>query len=492
MMAAFAFADVSHLSPGASRAFVSTDPTIVEARAAYKAGAFTRAAMLLSSAEVTDAAARDELTEVIRRMRREYNLDRAGLLIKLRESIPDVTDADLDRWMAAEQVQYRTIDGQIWFFRREPGHILLFCKEAIDRRDAHTALKPGASAPDSWTLEDHLKEIIASAANSATPEVLPLKTRVKYTLTVNANPRGAKSGSLLRVWLPFPQVYGRQRDAKLLRSNPDGATVAPPAIDGDPVSGVPQRTVYLERKIDDPSQPAKFEIEFEFITSAFYPKLDDTRPKPGASAPDRSRIDSSYLSQRPPHIVFTPELKAKANEIVGAETNPLIKARKIFIWLDENLRWTPEEEYCVIPNLSMHGLTRGKGDCGVASMTFITLCRIAGVPARWQSGWTTNPVGWNMHDWSEIYIEPWGWIPVDASYGRQKSDDPAVRDFYFGHTDSHRLIVSLDYGRELSPAKQSFRSEPLDFQRGEVELDGRNLYFDEWDYEIEFEREPVR
>ena len=96
-----------------------------------------------------------------------------------------------------------------------------------------------------------------------------------------------------------------------------------------------------------------------------------------------------------------------------------------------------------------------------------------------------------MHDWSEIHVEPWGWIPVDPSNGRQKSDDPAIRDFYFGHTDSHRLIASLDYGRELSPAKPSFRSEPLDFQRGEVELDGRNLYFDEWDYEIEFHCEAA-
>ena len=95
-----------------------------------------------------------------------------------------------------------------------------------------------------------------------------------------------------------------------------------------------------------------------------------------------------------------------------------------------------------------------------------------------------------MHDWAEIYVEPWGWLPVDASNGRQKSDDPAIRDFYFGHTDSYRLIVNLDYGSELSPPKQTFRSEPLDFQRGEVELDGNNLYFDAWEYDIKFDREP--
>jgi hypothetical protein len=49
------------------------------------------------------------------------------------------------------------------------------------------------------------------------------------------------------------------------------------------------------------------------------------------------------------------------------------------------------------------------------------------------------------------------------------------------------MIVNLDYGWPLHPAKASLRSEPLDFQRGEVEIDGRNLYFDEWSHEIKFQ-----
>jgi hypothetical protein len=75
-----------------------------------------------------------------------------------------------------------------------------------------------------------------------------------------------------------------------------------------------------------------------------------------------------------------------------------------------------------------------------------------------------------------------------VSYGLQKSDDTRVREFYIGHQDSYRMIVNTDYGRELVPPKHSLRSEPADFQRGEVEIDGRNLYFDEWDYEFKFEQ----
>ena len=36
----------------------------------------------------------------------------------------------------------------------------------------------------------------------------------------------------------------------------------------------------------------------------------------------------------------------------------------------------------------------------------------------------------------------------------------------------------------LHPEKQYLRSEPNDFQRGEVEWKGGNLYFDKWDYNM--------
>jgi hypothetical protein len=65
-------------------------------------------------------------------------------------------------------------------------------------------------------------------------------------------------------------------------------------------------------------------------------------------------------------------------------------------------------------------------------------------------------------------------------------------DFYLGHQDSYRMIVNLDWGRELFPPKKALRSEPADFQRGEVEVDGKNLYFNEWEANTEVVREPLK
>ena len=50
--------------------------------------------------------------------------------------------------------------------------------------------------------------------------------------------------------------------------------------------------------------------------------------------------------------------------------------------------------------------------------------------------------------------------------------------------------MNNDFGQPLIPPKRYPRSETVDFQRGEVEWDGGNLYFDQWDYDLRVEPEP--
>jgi hypothetical protein len=78
-------------------------------------------------------------------------------------------------------------------------------------------------------------------------------------------------------------------------------------------------------------------------------------------------------------------------------------------------------------------------------------------------------------------------VPVDISYNLQLSDKEEVRDFYLSGIDSYRMIVNQGIGGRLHPEKLHMRSEPYDFQRGEVEWEGGNLYFDKWDYDMNIE-----
>ena len=59
------------------------------------------------------------------------------------------------------------------------------------------------------------------------------------------------------------------------------------------------------------------------------------------------------------------------------------------------------------------------------------------------------------------------------------------RLFYMGGIDSWRMVVNDDFGGELYPHKRFPRSETVDFQRGEVEWRGGNLYFDKWSWHLE-------
>ncbi len=467
--------------PGASRAFTSKDPAVVTARQLLERGLFEQAGKTVAEASLP-ADVRDEVLEIIRRTRHEYSLDADALLAKLRRSIPDVTAADLDRWRTAGEAQYRMIDGAVRYWRREPSNIFRFSEEAKRRRDAAGAVKPG----DSEKLVEHIRNVLAEADATGRDEVAPVRHRVRYTLTVKPDP-ALKAGSRVRCWLPYPQVYRQQGDVELASASPGEPRIAPAAsFNGATISGAPQRTIYLESTIADPSQPIRFAADFSFVSRAYCPKLDDA-----AARPLPADWNGGGLGERLPHIAMTPELLAEVKAAVGDERNPVARARRIYLHLCKELRYAYEEEYTIIPSLSIRTHTRRRGDCGAQAMLFIAMCRAAGIPARWQSGWETKPWGWNMHDWAEFYVAPWGWLPADVSYGLQESDDPRVREFYFGHIDSYRMIVNLDYGTALQPPKESLRSEPADFQRGEVEVDGRNLYFDAWDYDVQFEWQPA-
>lgn len=100
----------------------------------------------------------------------------------------------------------------------------------------------------------------------------------------------------------------------------------------------------------------------------------------------------------------------------------------------------------------------------------------------------------NLHDWTLIYLHPYGWIPVDPDFGMSAGSDwqgltgkerRRLQDFYFGRLSPYRLIVNHDHGRPHEPAKRYWRSDTVDFQRGELETEDENLYFDRFQYSLE-------
>lgn len=506
---------------GASRFWTSAQPLIADARKLVGAGRLTDAEAALKPLAAAGDRDAEEGLQVIDWVRRDYPHDAAAVLAQVRADIADASADDVARWAQTGELQTKVLDGQVRFFRREPTNLLRFSDEAKRRR---TSSPPAVG----WKLVDHVARVVAAADRAAladkeaTPEVVPIRCRATYSISIPTTPIGeepqsgppVRPGMTVRAWLPFPQAYRQQREVRLISTEPRDGNVSP--------AGSPHQTVYFEGRVADDGRPTTFAVTFEYETSAWCPALDDAVARL-LTAAERDEL-APYLAERPPHLAFTPDVRAavaealagkalqpvKGGELAGATTatsggstagqrdliaghaddgsptdNPLVMARRIFRWACTHIDYRIEQEYGTIPSLPSHALALRRGDCGVYGMTFVAMCRAAGIPARWQSGWQTRRSGVGMHDWAEFYVAPWGWLPADPSYGYQSSADLRVRDFYFGHFDAYRLIVNTDYGRPLWPAKRSVRSEPLDFQRGEVEVDGKNLYFDRWDYKME-------
>jgi transglutaminase-like putative cysteine protease len=469
----------------ATVAFTTADPVVVAARGLLESGDLAEVERRLHSADAdgpaADARARAELAEIVRRLRHDYSLDAAGLAAVVRGIVPDATDDEVAAWVAEARLASRTIDGRRLLHRRASQNLFLFSPRARARRDAVTPPPPPACS-----LVEHAQAAVAEAARTGSDRVLPVRHRVTHTIKVPADHPAIRPGARVQAWLPFPQETDLQREVRLVEAGPGEPRIGAAGRLEPEAEGCLQRSVHLEAVVSNPPQPLEFREVFEFVSTAFCPDLDESR---AAALP--AAWGDAFLGERPPHIVFTPEIRRQVEEIVGAETNPLARARRIFRWVSRSIPWQAEDEYSTIPSLAVRGFTLRRGDCGVQNTVFVTMCRIAGIPARWQSGFETRPVtGIGMHDWAEIHVAPWGWLPADASYGVQPSADPRVADFFCGGCDSYRLIVNLDWGHDLCPPFPGLRSEPADFQRGEVAVDGRPLYFDAWSSRTTVERLP--
>lgn len=408
----------------------------------------------------------------LERIKKDFSKKAEDIYPYIRTYYPEADENMLKRWEDDGSLEYMVIDGEKYYFNRAHTNLFRINKEAKKKKE-----EVDGTAVDELEvfLTKYLPKVIEKRDYEGSYDLInPVTIKYKYTLTVE--PNAVPAGEVIKAWLPYPREGNeRQQDIELLSVNDDDYTVAD--------KEVLQRTLYIEKEAvkDEPTI-----FQYELTYESYVQKYNIT---PAAVLPydENTGEYKLYTSERAPHIVFTDEIKALSDKIVGGEENPYLKAKKIFTWISENIPWAGAREYSTLENIPAYCLERMHGDCGIKSLLFITLCRYNGIPAKWQSGWMLHPGKVNLHDWSEVYINGYGWVPVDQSFGLQPFEEEELKYFYLGGMDAYRLIVNDDYSKPLDPAKEHFRSETVDFQRGEVEWSGGNLYFDKWNYRMEVE-----
>ena len=427
--------------------------------------------------EVVPDAIRISETERHRRIALDFRKDKESVVAYIQNYYPLVTDSMLDAWEESKALEVMYVHGKKCYFNQAAPNLFRIDPEAKKVKEA----KEGRSLSASELVnQKHLPEVINTLHSSNTTQGVPVRFEVTYKLTVKAD--AVPDGEVIRCWLPYPREDNRrQSEVELLSASCADYQIAP--------KETLHRTLYMEKRAEK-NTPTQFSVAYRFTSSAEWFDLKEEQLRPYHTESD---LYKKYTAESAAHVLFTPAIRHLSGHIAGNGDSPLQKVRKIFTYINDAYPWASAREYSTVPNIPEYVIDNRHGDCGMVSLLFITLCRLNGIPAKWQSGFMLHPGGVNLHDWAEVYFEGVGWVPVDQSFGIPPfAEDNDTRYFFSNGIDAYRLIVNDDFSAPLVPEKHFTRSETVDFQRGEVEWKGGNLYFDKWTWDIDVQIIPQK
>lgn len=358
-----------------------------------------------------------------------------------RQDIPEFTAEDLKALDDAGVCEWIYIDGKKHYFDRFWETATHVVKELSD-------LVHG-------TEGDPESQKLLTEALSAMKQNGSAKYRTTAEVTYRLHDDVFTPGMELKVWLPIPAEQFQTSDVQILETSHEVKEIAG--------NDAPARTVFFHEKLE---KNETFSVKYSFVTENRYV---DARNSADQAVLGTYDFDVDELQ---PHVRFSPYLRALSSEIVGDEKNPIRIAEKIFDYVTSRVKYSYMRDYFLLDDIPQYCARNLRGDCGVQALLFITLCRMNGVPARWQSGMcSAGQRDFGAHDWAMFYVEPFGWLFADPSYGGSayRDGDEERRWFYFGNLDPFRVTANHEFQAPLTPAKKYRRYDPYDNQAGEAE-----------------------
>ncbi|WP_430814826.1 transglutaminase-like domain-containing protein [Carboxylicivirga sp. RSCT41] len=408
----------------------------------------------------------DSLARIAKRIAIDFKISESEVREQLVTKVGEYTEEEWSDWNSSGLLEGRVLDGEMHYFKRAASNLAILTGRGDGLLD---------KALDAFCLK-HSEEVLDEIDVSNRSRVKKQNFVIDFVVSVDKD--AVPAGDTIRCWLPFPkELHGRQTNVKLINVTPGDYILSNDTC--------VHRSVYVEQ-LAVAGEKTEFRLKFSFDAQAEYIDLSKHNVLP---YDEESAVFKEYTKEQLPHIAFTHNIKHLADSICGDTSDPVAEVRDIYYWIDKNIPWAGALEYGIMPNIPEYVLKNRKGDCGMQTLLFMAMARYRGIPVRWQSGWMLHPGEENLHDWCEVYYEGVGWVPLDMSFGLQQSEDHRLREFYISGIDAWRLIINDGIGAQFCPSKVFLRSEPWDFQRGEVEWKEGNLYFNHWDYHLSVSRQ---
>jgi transglutaminase-like putative cysteine protease len=152
--------------------------------------------------------------------------------------------------------------------------------------------------------------------------------------------------------------------------------------------------------------------------------------RPGRVAAKADRAELEYFSRATKLLPTGGIVKTTATEITSGARTDLAKARAIYEWIVENTFRDPKTRGCGAGNIRFMLESKDLGGkCADLNALYVGLARAAGLPARdvygiriakselgYKSlGTSSENITKAQHCRAEVYIESYGWVPVDPA-----------------------------------------------------------------------------
>jgi transglutaminase-like putative cysteine protease len=280
-----------------------------------------------------------------------------------------------------------------------------------------------------------------------------------YLTRIPSLPAGSK---VSRIWIPLPQSDRYQTIGDLKIESP-----FPYAHHRDP--GYGNEYLYLQVPVDKVTAAAEVRITFQATRREHRVELDAPVTAPSLSV---NRLGLQRFLQPDRRVPLDGVIGELAAQETRGMREPLEKARAIYNYVIATMRYDKSGTGWGNGD-AIWACTAKRGNCTDFHSLFIGMMRAAGIPARFEIGFPLpadlheGPVP-GYHCWAQFYVEPYGWIPVDAS---EAWKHPDKKDYFFGAHDDNRLQFTVGRDIRLDPPQQG---DPLNyFIYPYAELDGK-------------------
>jgi transglutaminase-like putative cysteine protease len=233
----------------------------------------------------------------------------------------------------------------------------------------------------------------------------------------------------LFLWMPLPVTSPSQRNVTLVSRSTE------PFLEN-------HRGVSLF-KLENLASGTNQSINLSFRVEVY---AVETGIRPLSVRQDSSPLAALYTQSSALVPNNDPQVRSAANDIVGREQNPYLKAKAIYDWITSYIRIIEVMPYS--SNNILTAIDQKQADAYTAALLYATLARAAGIPCIPAAGVLIDQNGQTFrHYWAEVWLNDFGWLPVDPVLGAGAAPSSfTVKEdnlnYYFGNIDNQRITFS--------------------------------------------------